>query len=249
MNAALEDAFGSNPEAQLQNYLTARGGPRSGAVLGQYLPIMSPSVTPRSLALVESDELVGVAQQALGTNAPIAKPAKAVRYVSPSGWHRDCGTGVRAVKIIYYLESADEITFQLVPTSHLPVVERVVRKVVGEKGGGEVLGCPLLPTMTIRLGRHQAMIFDVALWHRNPSDAERVQWSITYMAEPQAAEELDRTVSFIGSFFGKHPTYDQGKFPFYPVDWINGTSESLLAGSLVHSGVMRQFVDRYGEFL
>jgi hypothetical protein len=249
-NSALDQAFGGDTDTQLRTYLAGRGGPRPGSVLGQYLPVMSPA-TPISLSLTGSGPLVGAAQQLLGTSAPIAKPAKAVRYVSPSGWHIDCGSGVPAVKIIYYLESAEEITFELIPASHLETASGSVIQLLGEKGDRQPPAgpAPMPPTTTVRLKRHQALIFNVALWHRNPSTSARTQWSVTYIAEPTDAAGLHDAVSFIGSFFGKHPSYEKKMFPFFPADWIDGSSDSPLAQNLNRSGAMKQFVERFGAFL
>lgn len=250
VGSALDEAFGEDPRNKIQSYLAGRGGPRPGAVLGHYLPIMSSS-TPRSLYLAESDNLIDASQQILGTRTLIAKPAKAVRYFTSSGWHHDCGSGLSAVKFIYYLESADDITFELIPASHLAPLDRIVPELLDsqkneEKRRGSALD---IPSVTVRLKRHQALIFDVALWHRNNSDSERTQWSITYIAGPNDAEGLHDTVSFIGSFFGKHPSYDKQKFPFFPDCWIDGSSDSFLSQNLNQSGVMEQFVERFGRFL
>jgi hypothetical protein len=105
------------------------------------------------------------------------------------------------------------------------------------------------PVVRVNLQRHQALIFDVALWHRNPSSAERTQWSVTYMADPKGVDEFNTTVKFMGDFFGKHPRYDVQRFPFFPADWLDNSSDSDLARHLNDSGVMKEFVERFGEFL
>lgn len=249
LSGALNLAFGSNPEEHLNSYLERRGGPRRGSVLGQYLPVMSER-TPISFELAQDERLTATACALLSCPRVIAKPAKAVRYITPSFWHQDADAGPSAVKFIQYVDVEDPIAFSLVPCSQMPAVGAVVKRSLSVEPG------PPAPPKEVALPAHsevlspgKTLIFDVHLWHCSTSTSQRLQWSVTYLTEPRSSAEVDAAAASLGSFFGKHPSYDTALFPFLPRSWIDGSSRAPLAAALFESGVSGALVDRYAAYL
>lgn len=210
-----------------------------GIVLGHYVPMMS-SQTPVSLGFAQHPPLTELAKAALSANDLIAKPAKGVHYLHPSQWHRDAGMEIRGVKAISYIRCKERVFFEVIPGSHRATVADHVEAL-------HAIGAldNFASVERIELGPEQLLLFDVRLWHRNVASTARTQWSVTYMPEPHGAKEVARAVGSIGSFFGKHPSYDASRFPFYPSTWLDGTSTDALGVSLARSGVAKTLVRMY----
>jgi hypothetical protein len=109
LDRAHRDAFGARYDER----------PDRGGIDGHYLPMMSRTRTPRSLALVEDPRFLAAARQLIGA-AVVPFYAEGILYFGEAGFHDDAGPGVKAVKFVAYLEplTADTGALRLLPGSH-----------------------------------------------------------------------------------------------------------------------------------
>jgi hypothetical protein len=221
------------------------------AVLSRcYLPMMG-TATPVSADLANADILVGAARRALGIQ-PLVKPAKASVFSGQTSWHRDCYTGVRGVKFATYF-GEDPIRFDVVPGSHLSSACGVVSHLLGDSHllpwadvNLGILEKLSVPTHSISLRPGQILMFDIGIWHASHDPGMRIQWSVSYLAEPATDAERAGTVTYLGEFLRKPLSYPRADYPYFPASWEDGSDDCALATAFRDSGVLRDYLEQWG---
>jgi len=217
------------------------------------LPAMSIK-TPTSVALVHEDALLRSVETLVGSGA-ILKPPKITRFSGATNWHRDCYMPLRGVKVaIYLFKNIEEVlTFNVIPASHTGPVRNYVDRLFGKertKPGGlrnpnrELP--PSVPTSVLELRRGNVLLFDLGLWHANLSPRERLQWGATFLVAPQDQRTVADTVSHLGEFFEYSKPYPRTQFPYLPPEWEINATASPHAQALASSGVLTEYLSRYG---
>lgn len=237
--ANLRAVFGT-PESQV----------RAAAESRCYLPMMGERA-PASLALVEDRRVVGEARR-LVRGPVVVKPAKVSMFVRPTPWHRDCSTGLRGVKCVFYLGSRT-IRLDVVPGSHRAPAGAAVELVLGERwrpwgsAPPNALSDAGIPVHSVAVEPGQVLVFDIALWHASAETAPRAQWAVSYLAAPISRERVPETARYVADFLRKQLAYDRVAHPYFPPSWLAGTSESEPAIAFRESRVLAAYLEVWGD--
>ncbi|MFF5185766.1 phytanoyl-CoA dioxygenase family protein [Streptomyces sp. NPDC000345] len=192
---------------------------------GYYLPLMG-ATSPVSRSLLNDPRLLHLAERLLERRV-LPKPAKGILYQDASAWHRDSADpNLDAVKMVIYFEplEADSGALRVIPGSHRPDASEALARRRAE----QPVGMPLdeeredreWPGLVLSTEPGDILVFDVHLWHASLHGRGRLQWSVSYVAEPLTAAEQDSARSYIASFLTAGHAYDTVAFPYYDPAWL-----------------------------
>jgi hypothetical protein len=228
---------------------TAFGGRPAGTV---FVPVMADS-TPCSQRLLHDDRLLQPTRQLLGTE-PVLKPAKMARFTGKTPWHRDCHSDLPGLKVVCYLGpvEAGAVPFDIVPASHRGPVGAFIEDLLGratplDDPTGDQLTQAGVPVHRLHVQPGEFLIFDIHVWHANESLDQRLQWSVTFMAEPGDDGEVDEVAQYLGDFLTRSHSYPAERFPYMPSGWERGEGDSPLLSTLQETGVMARYLQHFGE--
>jgi hypothetical protein len=219
MDRAHRDAFGARFQQR----------PQQGGMPGHYLPMMSRSRTPRSLALVEDERFMAVACQLVG--APVLPTyAEGILLFDQAGFHDDAGPGVKAVKFVAYLEALTAATgaLRLLAGSHHP---DFAASLVGWRGRHRVADAEQLrrqveglPLYVAETQPGDVIAFDWHTWHASIGGRDRRQWTVSYVRDPASAEEVERFNAIVVdsglALLEEEDGYDRDAYPAYDEHWL-----------------------------
>lgn len=216
-----------------------------------YLPLMGGRCAA-TRSLIEDDGVLNAMCEALGSE-PIVKPAKASVFSGPSGWHRDCYSGLRGLKIISYFGS-ENATLLLVPGSHRESTSRILERALGthdqlpwQQSSFDRVRRADIPVQSVQLQPREVFAFDIGLWHASTETGTRTQWSVSYLAMPGSSDDIDHLVAYLGQFLEKRLDYSGAEFPYFPPAWeTSAAPNSRLERAMRISGVMDAYLDTFG---
>ncbi len=196
--------------ALADGYRTAPVNTGSAGNRFRYVPMMCER-TPVSLALV--DALAAPAAWLLD-RAVLPVRAKGTRYFGGTSWHRDSELDVATIGFAAYLEplEAHNGALRVLPGSHQ------VGAADSPRG---------LPDDVAAAGRAvetepgDVIAFDERLWHASSGGAERRQWRIDFVADPDTSDEEQETRRYFEGIFqpGWDGGYDVDRYPSYGAHW------------------------------
>jgi Phytanoyl-CoA dioxygenase (PhyH) len=154
--------------------------PMSG-MAGHYTCLLGPWA-PRTVELVESSRLVGLAERLVGGGVlPSPCDTQGILYFDHAGWHNDTGIAIRGVKFVSYLESLDADTgaLRVFPASH--------RLIHAERAFAHLysldVSVPDAPGQVLTTEPGDVIAFDPLLWHASWGGRDRHQWSTLYLRD------------------------------------------------------------------
>jgi hypothetical protein len=229
LNRAFRDAFGARFDER----------PDPGGIAGHYLPVMSASLTPVSLELIE--HLHPVARRLLGAEA-LPSPAEAILFFKEAPWHDDTGGDYSAVKFAAYLEPlrAENGALRLMPGSHRQpfrsAVEAFDRSVSAQHDDEIAATVERLPGCVIETEPGDVIAFDPRLHHASIHGRDRRQWTVTFYGDPstpeEAAEISAALADDVADDYGSWGEYDPRRYPFYDPEWVATTEQTWRGASI-----------------
>lgn len=152
--------------------------PMSG-MAGHYACLLGPWA-PRTVELVDSRRLVGLAERLVGGPAlPSPGDTQGILYFDHAGWHNDTGIAVRGVKFVAYLEplGAETGALRVLPGSH-----RVPPPALGHLHSLD-LAVPDVPAQVLATEPGDVVVFDPLLFHASWGGRDRLQWTTLYLRD------------------------------------------------------------------
>lgn len=152
--------------------------PMSG-MAGHYTCLLG-SWAPRTVELVDSRRLVGLAERLVGGGVlPSPCDTRGILYFDHAGWHNDIGIAIRGVKYIAYLEplAADTGALRVLPGSH-----RLAGSALGHLYSLD-LNVPDVPGQVLATDPGDVIAFDPLLYHASWGGKDRHQWSTMYVRD------------------------------------------------------------------
>jgi hypothetical protein len=229
VDTAFRDAFGAAFDER----------PDPGGISGHYLPVMSRTLTPASLDLVE--RLHPVARRLLDAEA-LPGPAEAILFFKEAPWHDDTGLDVTTVKFAAYLEPLDEANgaLRVVPGSHAEPLRSLARafdrRVTCQSSEELAPAVERLPAHVCRTDPGDVIAFDVRLFHASIRGRDRRQWTVTFYRDPATPEDAAETSAAlcdgVAADYGSWGAYDPRRYPYYDPAWIAELEGTWRAGSI-----------------
>jgi hypothetical protein len=219
----LRDVFDPRPLSREVDEVLSRA-PLSSAAAGRgaheirfvYAPMMT-ARTPASLQLL--DRLEAVAIELLG-GPVLPTRAKGVRYSGDTPWHADSeDEHIASVGFAAYLEPLREETgaLRVLAGSHRPRYGDDIRD-----AGGIGLPAGALPSHVLSTDPGDVVAFDERLFHASAGGANRRQWRLDYVREPEDEDGMARLKAYYARVFPADWDcgYDVDAYPSYGVDWL-----------------------------
>jgi hypothetical protein len=154
--------------------------PAMSGMAGYYACLLGPWA-PRTVDLVDSRRLVGLAERLVGGPVlPSPCETQGILYVDHAPWHCDSGIAVRGVKLVAYLEprAADDGALRVLPGSH-----RLPSTALRHLHSPDV-DVPDVPGQALATEPGDVIAFDPFLYHASWGGKDRRQWTTTYLREP-----------------------------------------------------------------
>jgi hypothetical protein len=229
ISSAFRDAFGARFDER----------PDCGGISGHYLPVMSASLTPTSLEIVE--QLHPVARRFLDGEA-LPAPAEAILLFGEAPWHDDTGFAVASVKFAAYLEplTAGNGALRLLPGSHLQPYRNAARgfdRSVSPQRREEIRAAvERLPGHACETDPGDVIAFDQRLYHASINGCDRRQWTVSFYRDPASFEEAGEVgaalTDEVVSDYGSWGEYDPRRYPFYDPEWIANVEQTWRAPAI-----------------
>ncbi len=153
--------------------------PAMGGMAGHYTCLLGPWA-PRTVELVDSRRLVGLAERLLGGPVlPSPCDTQGILYVDHAAWHNDSGIPIRGVKLVSYFEplDADSGALRVLPGSH-----RLPDAALGHMYSPD-LKVPDVPGTVLPTEPGDVIAFDPFVYHASWGGKDRHQWSTMYVRD------------------------------------------------------------------
>jgi hypothetical protein len=154
--------------------------PAMSGLQGHYACLLGPWA-PRTVELVDSRRLVGLAERLVGGPVlPSPCETQGILYFAHAPWHNDSGIAIRGVKLVADLEpvAAGDGALRVLPGSH-----RLPAGAVRHLRSPDV-DVPDVPGQVLETKPGDVIAFDPFLYHASWGGKDRLQWTTTYLREP-----------------------------------------------------------------
>ena len=155
--------------------------PAMSGMAGHYTCLLGPWA-PRTVELVESRRLVGLAERLVGGGVlPSPCDTQGILYFDDAPWHNDIGIPVRGVKFVAYLEPLDAQSgaLRVLPGSHrLPDTDAAIGPLYSLD-----TQVPDVPGHVLPTEPGDVIAFDPLLYHASWGGRDRHQWSTIYLRD------------------------------------------------------------------